>query len=166
MLSTSDGTSYRVRPINTGDAQRERAFIMALSPESRFQRLMHTMREPSDAFISQPIDVDFHREMALVAVIGEPSNETFIGVARYAADEHMLDCEFAVVVADAWQCRGVGTALLKLLIQYAADHGFRSLYGNVLANNQRMIDLLEWLGFEVEARQETTTTVRVSRRLT
>jgi acetyltransferase len=162
---SSDGTAYRVRPIRKDDAAREREFILALSPESRFQRFMHCIREPSDELVAQLIDIDSHRRMALVAVIGEPPDERIVGVARYAADADGRDCEFGVAVADAWQCRGIGTTLTRLLFEYAAREGYRRIYGNVLAGNQRMLELAEWLGLEVEPAAPGAAIVRASRRL-
>jgi len=160
-----DGMEYRVRPIRKDDAGRERDFIGSLSAASRFQRFMHTIREPTDELIAQLVDIDTHRRMALVAVIGEPADECIIGVARYAADADGRDCEFGVAVGDRWQCRGIGTTLARLLIEHAAREGFRAIYGHVLADNQRMIELAEWLGLEVEPGIAGQTTVRVSRRL-
>lgn len=159
------GIEYHIRPIRPDDAWREHAFILSLSPESRFQRLMYTLREPSPEFVARLVNVDQHRDVALVAVIGEAEQQKIIGVARYAADDNGRDCEFAVAVADDWQCRGIGTTLTKLLFEYAAREGFRSIYGTVLANNQRMLELAEWMGLTVEPAMEGQTTVRASRRL-
>ena len=97
---------------------------MSLSPESRFQRLMYTLREPSAEFVARLVNIDQHRDMALVAVQGEGAAEKIIGVARYAADPDGRDCEFAVAVADEWQCRGIGTTLIKLLFEHAAAKAF------------------------------------------
>jgi len=160
-----DGTEYRIRPIRPDDAERERAFILSLSPESRFQRLMYTLREPSAEFVARLVNVDQHRDMALVAVIGDVPREKIIGVARYSADADGFDCEFAVAVADEWQCRGIGTTLTKMLFEYAKREGFRSIYGTVLANNQRMLELAVNLGLEVEAAVPGVHTVRAIRRL-
>jgi acetyltransferase len=159
------GIEYRIRPIRPDDAERERAFILSLSPESRFQRLMYTLREPSPEFVARLVNVDQHRDMALVAAIGAEAEEKIIGVARYAADDNRLDVEFAVAVADEWQCRGIGTTLTKLLFEYAAHEGFRSIYGTVLASNQRMLELAEWLGLSVGPPIAGQATVRASRRL-
>ena len=72
--------------------------------------------------------------MALVAVVGDgDGEERIIGVARYAADADGQDCEFAVAVADAWQCRGIGTTLARLLFEHAAREGFRAIYGTCSA---------------------------------
>jgi acetyltransferase len=162
---TTDGTEYRVRPIRKDDAQRERDFILGLSPESRFLRFMHSMREPSEALIAHLVDVDPHARMALVAVLGPPAAERIIGVARYAADPDGRDCEFAVTVGDAWQCRGIGTTLTRLLFDYATREGFRTIYGHVLASNQRMLELAELLGLVVEPPLPGESTARAARRL-
>ncbi len=162
---TPGGLEYRIRPIRKDDAARERAFILELSPASRFQRLMYMLREPSDEFVAHLVDVDQHRDMALVATTGDGDAERFIAVARYAADENGLDCEFAVAVSDEWQCRGIGTTLSKLLFEYARAEGFRTIYGNVLADNRRMIELAAWLGLNVEPQVPGLPTVRVARRL-
>jgi len=59
-MRTSDGVEYRVRPIRPDDAQREREFIAGLSPQSRYQRFLHNLREPGDALIAQLVHVDGH----------------------------------------------------------------------------------------------------------
>ena len=159
------GVNYRIRPIRPDDAERERAFILSLSPDSRFQRLMYTLREPSAEFVARLVNVDQHKDMALVAVLGDGPDEKIIGVARYSADEVGPDCEFAVAVADEWQCRGIGSSLTKMLFEYATHEGFRSIYGTVLASNQRMLELAEWLGLTVESPVSGQTTVRAVRRL-
>jgi acetyltransferase len=162
---TSDGVEYRVRPLCRNDIALEREFILGLSPESRFQRFMHAIGAPSAEFIAHLVDVDPHSRMALVAVIGALQAERFIGVARYAADADGRDCEFAVAVGDAWQCRGVGTTLVRLLFEHAKRAGFRSIYGHVLADNQRMIELAEWLGLRLEPTEPHRPIVRASLRL-
>ncbi len=161
---TSGGVPYHIRPIRPDDAERERAFINGLSPQSRYQRFMHTLREPADAFVASLVNVDYQRTMALVAVAGEGAAERIIGVARYAADNDEV-CEFAVAVADDWQCRGIGTTLVPLLFEHAARVGFKMIYGTVLADNQRMIELAQWLGLTVDVPQAGEVTVRAWRRL-
>ena len=161
---TSAGIPYRIRPLRADDAQRERDFIQALSPQSRYQRFMHTLREPSEALVEQLVHVDYRKTMALAAVTGDGDAERLIGVARYAADSDS-ECEFAVAIADDWQCRGIGTKLAAMLFDYAARAGFTTIYGTVLADNQRMIDLAQWLGLTVEPPRAGESTLRAWRRL-
>jgi acetyltransferase len=160
--STRDGLEFLIRPICPDDAERERAFILSLSPESRFQRLMYTLREPSEAFVEQMVHVDHHDTMALVAVVGSGAEERIVGVARYAVDESGEDCEFAIAVSDDWQGRGIGTTLGRDLFEYARREGFRSIYGTILRDNQRMLDLARWLDLEVDSAARGQETVRAS----
>jgi len=161
---TSDGVGFRVRAIGPGDAERERDFIRRMSPQSRYLRFMHHVGEPDDKMIGELVNVDHHRNEALVAVIGKGADERIIGVARYSATS-ADECEFAVTVADDWQCRGVGTTLVPLLFERAAQEGFRVIFGTVLADNARMIELAEWLGLTVEPPRPGETTVRAWRLL-
>ena len=125
---------------------------------------MHALREPGETQIQNLVNVDHHRTMALVAVTGEGQTERIIGVARYAADSD-TECEFAVSVADDWQCRGIGTTLVPLLFEHAAREGFETIYGRVLADNHRMIELAQWLGLTVEPASAAEHTVRAWRDL-
>jgi acetyltransferase len=156
---TRDGASYRIRPIRPEDAARELAFLKGLSAQSRYNRLFCAISEPSPTLISTLVHVDYERSMAFVAVTGTGESEEIVGVARYAADPGSRDCEFAVTVADAWQSRGIGTTLARLLFSYAREHGMQRIYGRVLANNARMLDLARWIGLTVEPHVDEDNTV-------
>ncbi len=150
VATTRDGVAFRVRPIRPDDEDRERQFIRQLSPQSRYRRMMNAMKELSPELLQRFISVDYEHEMAFVALHGAAPHEQFIGVARYAQDKSGQDAEFAVVVADAWQMRGVGTTLMGLLFEYGHAHGIHRLHGEILADNSRMIDLAHWLGMQTE----------------
>jgi acetyltransferase len=154
-----DGVPYRIRPIEPEDAARELAFLKGLSSQSRYNRLMCAVSEPSPALIEKFVNVDYERSMAFVAVTGEGEAEQIVGVARYAADPDSPDCEFAITVADAWQSRGIGTTLARLLFFYAREHGMRRIYGRVLASNSHMLDLARWVGLRVDAHVDEDHTV-------
>lgn len=162
---TSDGIEYSIRPITPADAAREREFILGMSPASRHARFMHSMSEPSAELIRRLVDVDGRRHRALLATVGTGDAERIIGVARYCGDEDGTDCEFAVAVADDWQCRGIGTTLVQRLFQDAARAGYRAIYGTMLPDNARMLELAEHLGLTVEPWDRKSATVRAVRRL-
>jgi acetyltransferase len=136
---THDDRAFLIRPIRIEDAQRDREFLMHLSEESRYKRMMGACREPSPELIERFVHVDRHGSMAFVAVVGD--TETIVGAARYAMPAGAIDAEFAIAVADEWQSCGVGSALLQILCAYARWQGVRRLQGVVFANNERMIDL-------------------------
>ena len=145
-----DGTAIVIRPIGPEDAEREQAFVRALSPESRYFRFMNTLRELPPDMLYRFTHPDFQRELALVALAGEDAASRLIGVARCVADPDRTSAEFALAVADAWQNRGVGTRLLCELMRAARAVGIQRIWGEILANNVRMLELMAALGFEIE----------------
>jgi acetyltransferase len=151
-----------VRPIRTDDIERERQFINGLSEATRYSRLMFALREPSPGFLRQMVEIDRVNTMALVAIDPASAAEQFVAVARYSRDESGSAAEFAVVVADAWQGRGIGTRLARLLFDYAARQGIEQVYGTIFANNERMLDLVRHLGMTIEPIAGTGSIVRAS----
>jgi acetyltransferase len=162
---TDNQIEYHIRPITPADRERERDFIARMSPQSRYLRFMHPLRDPSEKLLDELVTVDGRRTMALVATVGAGDNERIIGVARYASDPGGEECEFAVAVADDWQCLGIGTTLIPLLFDHAARAGYRVIYGHVLAGNQRMVELANWCGLTVDAPTQGCETVRAWKRL-
>jgi acetyltransferase len=160
---TRDGTPFHIRPIRPDDEDRERRFIIQLSPESRYRRMMNAMREAPPELVHRFVNVDYDRDMAFVASIGDPPDEEIIGVARYAHDVQGPDCEFAVVVADVWQARGVGATLMGVLFEYAHSKGVHRLHGDILADNAKMIDLAHWLGMNTTLCADDQCLVQTSR---
>lgn len=162
---TRDGLEYRIRPIRPDDLERERAFVRGLSEESRFNRLMYTVQEPTDAFLLPLVNIDYREHMALVATQTIDGRETFLGVARYVVAGDRAQHEFAVVIADAWQGRGIATELLIELFLHARRHGLTRLSGSVLPANTAMLSLARRLGLEVHTSEEDASLVTVSKRL-
>jgi GNAT superfamily N-acetyltransferase len=144
-----DGTLITIRPIEPRDAQREQAFVQSLSPESRYFRFMSTLRELSPETLYRFTHPDFCREVALVA-LSEAADELHqVGVARCVAVDTGRQAEFAVVVADDWQGRGVAKRLLYELMRAARAIGIKQIWGDVLTANHRMLALMRTLGFAI-----------------
>ena len=162
--TTRDNTTYRIRPICPDDAARERAFILGLSPESRYLRMMYGMSEPPPELVDRFVHVDYHTTMALVAVIGEGDEQRIIGVARYAPNGEE-GCEFAIAIADAWQGRGIAATLSRLLFDYARSEGIRTIHANILASNHRMLEFARWLGMSVHFSPEDGMIFKASKTL-
>ena len=150
-LTPKSGQSLRVRPIRPEDAAMEQAFVAALSEQSRYMRFMQHLRGLTPQMLERFTQVDYDRELALVALDESTDPEAIVAVVRYVANWDRESAEFAIVVADAWQGRGVGVALMRMLIDCARKRGFRRLVGSVLAINAPMLRLMQALGFVVEA---------------
>ena len=162
---TRDERPFLIRPIRIEDAQRDREFLMHLSEESRYKRLMSACREPSAALIDRFVHVDQHRSMAFVAVAGPSDREVIIGAARYAGSSEANEAEFAIAVADEWQSAGVGSALLDILCEYARLQGVQRLQGLVFANNERMLELARKHAFVLRAAAGDSTLVEIMKDL-
>jgi acetyltransferase len=94
--------------------------------------------------------IDYDREMALIAVVTQDDGDAEVGVARYVSRPGGEVCEFAIVVSDEWRGRGIGARLMRSLIQNARERGFRIMDGEVLTANARMLALMQSLGFRME----------------
>jgi GNAT superfamily N-acetyltransferase len=142
-----DRSQVLIRPISTQDKDEERAFIEGLSPQARRYRFLGQVRHPSDALIEQLTDIDYAHEAAFAAVVDEGGREKFVGVSRYCTDQDGHRCECAVTVSDEWQNKGLGTALMKHLIEVARDRGIRTMISIDSADNAQMRELAAHLGF-------------------
>jgi len=145
-----DGTKLFMRPIRPEDAEIERRFISGLSEQTRFFRFFYRLHELTPAMIGRFTQVDYDRELALLALApdpGGPGGVAIVGIARFIANLDHESAEFAVVVADAWHGRGVATLLMKALIASATKKGLQKLVGTVLRANHNMIRFSQHLGF-------------------
>jgi acetyltransferase len=147
--TAADGERVIVRPIRPEDAEIEQAFVRKLSPESRYFRFMDTIRELTPQMLMRFTQIDYDREMAFIAVTGDKGEETEVGVARYVTNPDGASCEYAIVVADEWQRRGLGRRLMNQLIDVARARGLARMVGHILATNRSMLTLAASLGFVV-----------------
>ena len=147
-VTLRDGTRVHVRPIRPEDAELERTFVHGLSEQSRYFRFFYQLNELTPSMLARFTQVDYDREMALVAIDDARGTPAIIGVARYIMSSDQESAEFAVVVADAWQRRGVAYMLMTQLIDCAKGRGLKRLEGAVLRNNVNMLRFTAALGFK------------------
>lgn len=142
-----DGTAIALRPVRPEDEPLLQDLFAHMSPEDQRLRFFAPMRELSHALAARLSQIDYDREMALIAQHdGVP-----LGVARYAADPDRLRAEYAVAVRSDWKGRGVGYLLMTRLIDVARRAGIGELFGEVLHENQPMRDMCHALGFAAAA---------------
>ena len=153
------GAAVTLRPLQPEDRDIELAFVSALSPETRHNRLLGGARAITREYIESLVRVDYSRDMAIAATT-MLDGETLIGVARYVRDGDAA--EFALVVADAWQGRGIGSRLLAKLIDVARGRGLARLYGDILGTNLPMLQLVRKLGFQLRRHEEDPTLTRAT----
>ncbi|HPU19688.1 MAG TPA: GNAT family N-acetyltransferase [Alicycliphilus sp.] len=157
------GGECLVRPIRPDDAQMVQRLVKELSPESRYFRFVSQLAELPPSMLSRFTLIDYDREMALVAVQrerivdeeGEVSHkDRIVGVSRYVTNPDHSSCEFALLVADDFAGKGLGSRLMHSIMEVARDRGLAEIQGLVLANNPTMLKLMRRLGFEVRAFEE------------
>jgi acetyltransferase len=141
-----DGRKIRLRPIRPEDAPALKALFEALTPEDRRRRLFSSVREISDEFAARLTQIDYDREMVLVAL--DPANpEVFLGGARIAADADNRRAEYSVTIRSDQQGLGLGRICFERVLDYARSRGIEEVWGSVLAENEGMLGLAERLGF-------------------
>lgn len=126
------------------------------------------MRELTPKMLTRYTYVDYHRELALVATtqIPNPANrglpqEIIIGLAHYLRNADGVGAEYALVISDQWQKRGLGSSLMEALIMAARQQQLSYLEGVVLSSNRPMLHLMTSLGFINEEDAEDPSMRRV-----
>ena len=155
----SDGSNIVIRPIRPEDAELEQAFVRELSEESRYFRFMNSIQELSPAMLVRFTQIDYSREIALLAVKETHGHKTDqkeleVGVARYATNPDGESCEFAIVIADNMHGKGLGSKLMTVLMDAARERGLKVMQGEVLSQNSHMLKLMKNLGFTIETSKE------------
>lgn len=158
------GYSISIRSLRRADLDIESAFVEGLSQETRHNRLLGGAIKISRAYLEQLTSIDYGRAMALAAVVMTGESEVLIGVARYVMDQSPADrpapCEFAIVIADAWQGRGIGWRMLKKLIDVARSRGIPAMHGEILSTNHAMLQMVRRLGFKTSRHPDDATVTR------
>ena len=153
------GGEYTVRPIHPDDASMLQEMMQHLSPESRYFRFVSSIVELPPAMLARFTLIDYDREMALVAVFRDRRNspsgdaqetERIVGVSRYITNPDQSSCEFALVVADDFSGKGLGSRLMLSIMDVAREKGLAEIEGLVLANNPSMLKLMKSLGYSVK----------------
>ena len=149
--TTVDGVRIRIRPIRPEDANLMIEHFNALSPKSIYQRFFFPMKQLSKAQLIKMTQIDYDREVALIALMETPpQGERLTGVGRVIFEANGRTGEFAVVVADQWQGKGIGASLLKRCLRIAKQKGLETVWGLVIAENIQMLKLGKKLGFKVK----------------
>lgn len=158
-----DGTPMIIRPIRPEDAEIEQEFVRNLSPESRYFRFIRAITELSPEMLVRFTQLDYSREMALIAVIKVDGASKQIGVARYEVNPDRSSCEFALTVSDDFREQGIGSQLMDAMMDSARGHGVRVVEGEVMSNNHRMLSLVKSLGFSVNLSEDDPSLRHVER---
>jgi RimJ/RimL family protein N-acetyltransferase len=153
LLTLRDGTCVPVREIRTEDAEALRRLVGRSSERSIELRFFGPMKELSEEKARRFAEVDGKDRFALVALDPEDEDE-IVAVVRYERERGADGAEYAVLVEDRFQGRGLGIGLTRRLIEAAQERGIKRLHALVLRENGRMLRLLRSLEFPERKRWE------------
>jgi len=145
-LALADGRSLQLRPIKPEDAPALIEMSRRSTPEDmrlRFFGAMHVLPPTLAARLSQ---IDYDREMALVALDTPERPQDILGVVRLMGDPDNTDGEFAVMVRSDMKGRGLGYQLMREMLAWAKARGLRRVRGDVLRENATMLRMVRELG--------------------
>jgi acetyltransferase len=158
-IQVRSGLRCLLRPIRPED---ETALVDMLRRSSREDlrlRFFGTLKEFNHPFAARLTQIDYDREMALVAIL--PGSGEMLGVVRLSADPDKEAAEFAVMVRSDIKGTGLGYSLMCEILSYARESGIGRVFGDVLRENDRMLRMARELGFEIQQPEDDSESVTV-----
>jgi acetyltransferase len=148
-LEVKDGWRIFARPIRPEDEPLIHDFLHHVTGEDLRLRFFAPMKEFTHDFIARLTQLDYARAMAFVAF--DEATDELVGVVRIHSDSIYVSGEYAILLRSDLKGRGLGWALMQLIIEYAKSEGLKVISGDVLQENTIMLDMCRSLGFEVKA---------------
>jgi acetyltransferase len=148
-LEVKNGWRIFARPIRPEDEPLIHGFLLHVTSQDFRMRFFAPMKEFPHAFIARLAQLDYARAMAFVA-FDEATGE-LVGVVRIHSDSIYENGEYAILLRSDLKGRGLGWALMQLIIEYAKSEGLKRISGQVLQENQAMLNMCRELGFAVKS---------------
>ncbi|MFT5167154.1 MAG: acetyltransferase, partial [Saprospiraceae bacterium] len=148
----SDGTETLIRPIKPEDEDMERELFKRISKQTEYFRFFGYIGKMTHEKLTRFTQIDYDREMALVARVKEGDTHAIAGVVRLVADADNETAEFAILVGDQWQGKGLGNKFMDLIMEIAENRNIKKVYATVLNANATMLHMFRKRGFTI--RQE------------
>jgi acetyltransferase len=152
-----DGRSVLLRPIKPEDEPMWIELFQSFSEESIRLRFFQIIKDMPHEVRVRYCNIDYDREVALVAELDEGGKRRLLGVARVGLEPDAKSGEMAFIVSDQYQGLGLGTKLVDHAIDVCKDMGVESVYAIMLQENERAISLVKKMGFDVHNQQDGTT---------
>ncbi len=146
-LELKDGSTAFVRPVRPEDENLFKAFFETISAEDLRLRFFAPVRDFSHAFLARLTQLDYSRAMAFAAF--DKADGELLGAVRLHADPDHKNGEYAILVQSSLKGKGLGWALMKMIIRYAAADGIETITGEVLKENTVMLEMCKTLGFSI-----------------
>lgn len=159
-VTLRDGTALTLRPIRPEDEPRWKALLASCSPEALYARFRYLFQWSTHEAATRYCFIDYDREIAIVAESEDGNGaRSLLGVGRLISDPDQDTGEYAVLVTDAYQNRGLGSVLTDTCLEIARSWGLRRVVAQTTSDNVRMIAVFQERGFEVTPEEEGLVTV-------
>lgn len=155
----SDGTPITLRPIKPEDEPLWLELLSSCSKESIYSRFRYNFHYDSHEVATQFCFIDYSREIAIVAEIQYEGRKRLIGVGRLIADPDHETVEYAVLIADQWQQRDLGTILTSYSLEIANTWNLERIIAQTTTDNKPMVNVFKKLGFKVNFNPDGTVDV-------
>lgn len=151
-----DGTSILIRPARASDVAGLQDIFYDMNKQDVYTRFFRHVKSLSASEAQFMCNVNYETDMAFLAVVGSRENEKIVGSSCYVGNLSTNTAEVAYMIRSEWQSMGIGKALQERMKEYAMAHGFRGFTGEILAGNNKMIDLAKKAGNDVSLKSEGT----------
>ncbi|UCD59058.1 MAG: GNAT family N-acetyltransferase [Candidatus Hydrogenedentota bacterium] len=149
-VSLADGKQIFLRPIKPTDDNMMVELFNSLSKETIHLRFFSTLKYMPKEQLQKFTHIDYEKQMAIVALVNVGNRERIVAVGRYTLEEKEPDAaEFAIVVQDSYQGRGIGTEVLRHLAHVAKLQDVRVIVGYIMNENSRMFAVLKRSGLKM-----------------
>jgi len=145
-----DGSEAILRPIRPEDEPMEEEMFTKFSEQTQRFRFFQLIKDITHELLIRYTQYDYYREIGIMAEVEEKDEKKMAGVVRLIADPYNETAEFAIVVADPWQFKGLGNKLTDYMLEIASDRKIKKVYANVLDENVIMVHMLKKRGFKVK----------------
>ncbi len=152
----NNGQEAVIRPIRPEDEELEKELFGNMSRQTQYFRFFGYVGQVSHELLTRYTQIDYDREIALIALVEEKEKEKMAGVVRLVADSSNDTAEFAVVIADKWQGQGLGNMFMDKIKEIASERNIRKVYGRVLNANTTMLYMFRKNGFKIKREEEDT----------
>jgi len=151
-----DKTEAVFRPIRPEDEPLLVELFQTFSDKTTYLGFFQVIRDVSHQTLARFCNIDYDREMAIVAELTERGKRRIVGMARLAVQPDGQSGEVAVVVGDPWQNRGLGSVMFDYIIEISRDMGLQRIFCEILSENTRIRHMCYTRGFEIKPIDEET----------
>jgi acetyltransferase len=144
-----NGDVATLRPIKPEDEQMEKDMFKNFSERTQKFRFFQLIKDISHEQLVRYTQIDYDREIAIIAELDEDGKKVMAGVSRLIADQYNESAEFAVVIADPWHGQGLGNKFLDYMLEIAKERGIHRVYANILLENHIMLHMFRKRGFKM-----------------